>query len=207
MIIGTVVSQHHPPRPTVAAGIEQTPRPASTSNQASGGYTKPAVGVTFPRLRNVQPDPVQITIKAIKVHARVMVLGLAADRTIQTPPLSQVGRAGWYRYSPTPGAVGPSVMLGHVDAIRYGKGVFFDLGAMRQGDVVSVLRTDHMVADFSVTRVAEYHKKSFPTQAVYGTTPNPQLRLITCGGRFDPHAHSYVDNIVVFATLTSLHHS
>jgi hypothetical protein len=55
--------------------------------------------------------------------------------------------------------------------------------------------------------VVEYPRRSFPTQAVYGNTPNAQLRLITCGGRFDSRVRSYVDNIVVFASLTSVHHS
>lgn len=204
LIIGALTSQHHPPQPTAAAGIEQA---RSSSPRHATATTGPAIGGLIPRPQQTRSNPVQITIPAIKVRAHVIRLGLAADRTIQTPPLNHVGEAGWYRYSPTPGAVGPSVLLGHVDAVRYGRGVFFDLGAMRQGDVVSVLRTDHMVADFAVTRVAEYHKKSFPTKAVYGNTTDPQLRLITCGGRFDAHAHSYIDNIIVFATLISLHHS
>jgi hypothetical protein len=52
----------------------------------------------------------------------------------------------------------------------------------------------------SATQRIEWHdKNTFPTDAVYGDTPDSQLRLITCGGKFDRKAHSYVDNIVVFA--------
>jgi len=36
---------------------------------------------------------------------------------------------------------------------------------------------------------------------VYGDTATAQLRLITCGGTFDSTAHSYNDNIVVYASL------
>ena len=215
LIVDALTSQHHAPRPSAAAGIDETPRAALTSASASKGTpsapttkatTKAAKTTPLAVPKGYGSDPVQITIPSIKVHANVMLLGLAADRTVETPPLSRVGEAGWYRYSPTPGTIGPSVLLGHVDSAVYGKGVFFDLGAMHQGDVVSILRADHKVATFSVTRVVEYPKKSFPTQAIYGNTPNAQIRLITCGGRFDSHARSYVDNIVVFATLTSLRH-
>jgi hypothetical protein len=31
------------------------------------------------------------------------------------------------------------------------------------------------------------------------------LRLITCGGTFDRADRSYVDNVIVFATLTGFH--
>jgi hypothetical protein len=43
----------------------------------------------------------------------------------------------------------------------------------------------------------------FPTLKVYGMTPTPQLRLITCGGIFDTQTGHYLSNIVVYATLIS----
>ena len=46
-----------------------------------------------------------------------------------------------------------------------------------------------------------YPKDQFPTAAVYGPTPVPELRLITCTGEFDRAAHSYLDNLVVTARL------
>jgi hypothetical protein len=51
-----------------------------------------------------------------------------------------------------------------------------------------------------VRKVDQISKARFPTEEVYGTTAGPELRLITCGGRFDRAAHSYVDNIIVYAT-------
>ncbi|MDP9302351.1 MAG: class F sortase, partial [Actinomycetota bacterium] len=44
-----------------------------------------------------------------------------------------------------------------------------------------------------------------PTQLVYGNTNNAELRLITCGGSFDFSTGHYVDNIIVFASLTGSH--
>jgi hypothetical protein len=54
---------------------------------------------------------------------------------------------------------------------------------------------------FRVDQVAEYAKNEFPTEAVYGNIDHPGLRLITCGGDFDHQARSYIDNIVVYASL------
>jgi hypothetical protein len=47
-------------------------------------------------------------------------------------------------------------------------------------------------------------KSQFPTDQVYGPTSSAELRLVTCGGRFDRSQHSYVDNIIVYATLSSV---
>jgi hypothetical protein len=54
-----------------------------------------------------------------------------------------------------------------------------------------------------VQRLERYPKDEFPTQAVYFPTLDRELRLITCGGEFDYARHSYLDNIVVYATLVT----
>jgi hypothetical protein len=68
-----------------------------------------------------------------------------------------------------------------------------------------VTRRDGSVAVFEITGVRRYPKDHFPTELVYGNTNNAGLRLITCGGWFDSSTGHYVDNIVVFASLTGSH--
>lgn len=145
--------------------------------------------------------PVTLTVPAIGVHSSLLTLGLNPDGTMEVPPLGPDSQAGWYRSSPTPGEVGPSVLLGHIDSARYGPGVFFELGALKRGDTVEVTRADRTVAVFRVDQVASYPKADFPSLQIYGNTRNAQLRLITCGGTFDPAARSYENNIVAYASL------
>jgi hypothetical protein len=57
------------------------------------------------------------------------------------------------------------------------------------------------MAVFRVTAVRTFLKSKFPTAAVYGPVANAQLRLITCGGTFDPATRRYLSNVVVFAVL------
>jgi sortase (surface protein transpeptidase) len=149
--------------------------------------------------------PVSIWIPDINVRSDLLQLGLNPDHTVQVPPLSRDSRAGWYRYSPTPGQLGPSVILGHVDSAEYGPGIFFRLGALRQGNLVDVSRSDHTVAVFRIERVVSYPKDHFPTLEVYGNTDHAGLRLITCGGKFDFSTRSYQSNIVAYASLISSH--
>jgi hypothetical protein len=51
-----------------------------------------------------------------------------------------------------------------------------------------------------VRRVDQVAIGQFPTDAVYGDTAGPELRLITCGGTFDRATHSYRDNVIVYAS-------
>jgi sortase (surface protein transpeptidase) len=77
--------------------------------------------------------------------------------------------------------------------------VFFRLAELRSGDPVYIQRSDGSTVEFLVTSVRTYLKARFPTEAVYGPTPDAELRLITCGGAFDPAASHYLSNIVVYA--------
>jgi sortase (surface protein transpeptidase) len=126
---------------------------------------------------------------------------LGVDRSggaLGPPPDTAV--AGWFAQGTVPGAVGPAVIAGHVDSV-HGPGVFFRLRDVVPGDAVLVDRADGRTLRFTVTRVARYPKAAFPTGEVYGATPDAELRLITCGGRFDRAQRSYEENVVVYARL------
>ncbi|MDQ1680858.1 MAG: hypothetical protein QOI42_1717, partial [Frankiaceae bacterium] len=142
--------------------------------------------------------PVRLRIRSIGVDSPLMALGIAADGSLEVPPAGFP--AGWYTGAPTPGERGPAVVAGHVDW-NGRAGVFFELHAVRAGDLVEVSRADGSVATFRVTRVARFPKNAFPTSLVYGDIDHAGLRLITCGGPFDRAAASYVDDVVVFADL------
>jgi hypothetical protein len=55
----------------------------------------------------------------------------------------------------------------------------------------------------SSTELEQHSKNAFPTDAVYGPTPDATLRLITCGGSYDASAGHYRDNTIAFAHLKS----
>ncbi len=144
--------------------------------------------------------PVALTIPSIRVSTRLIRLGLTPSGSLQVPDRFDV--AGWYDRGPPPGATGPAVIAGHIDSVD-GPAVFYRLGLLRPGDRVYIRRADGSVAVFGVTGVGLYPKDHFPTAQVYGSVPGPQLRLITCGGTFDWARHSYLSNVVVYATAVS----
>ena len=209
-LVVAVTGQQRAPQPTAAAGATSSSAasspttaaaPPSTAPPAPPTSPVPSAGSPAPTVRG--PDPVSLSVPAIGVSSDLLRLGLNDDGTVEVPPLGLDDQAGWYERGPAPGDVGPAVLLGHVDSAAAGPGVFFDLGALEPGDEVDVTRADGTVAVFTVDRVERHPKDDFPTIEAYGNTPDAQLRLITCGGDFDSAARSYLDNVIVFATLTA----
>jgi sortase (surface protein transpeptidase) len=161
--------------------------PATTIDPSANPFGTPAAALsgTATRLR----------VPAIGVDTRLETLRLGADGELLPP--HDFGRAGWYAGGTAPGDVGPAVIAGHVDS-RRGPAVFFKLRELGTGDTIEVTRGGSTVR-FTVVSTAWYPKTSFPTEEVYGPTPDRQLRLITCGGVFDRSLRSYKDNLVVYA--------
>jgi len=147
--------------------------------------------------------PTQIDIPAIGVDAPIMLVGRNSDGTVQVPPLDNHNLAAWYDGSVAPGQDGSSIILGHVDTYA-GPSVFYNIKNLRRGNAIDVVRADGSTAVFTVIGVEEAAKSNFPTDDVYDNVAYPALRLITCGGPFDPSRGSYLDNIVVYAYLTGV---
>jgi sortase (surface protein transpeptidase) len=142
--------------------------------------------------------PTGLIIPSIGVRSGLVRLGLTSSGVLQVPSTASV--AGWYTGSSRPGAIGAAVIVGHIDS-ETAPGVFYRLHQLRPGRLVYVRRADGSLAVFRVTAVHSYLKADFPTLAVYGPTPDAQLRLITCGGAFDFATGHYLSNVIVYASL------
>ena len=170
---------------TVLVGVADAP-PAA----AAPGPVAVSVGTT-----ETAAAPVRVRARGIDAAvAPVAVDGSAALAAPDDPAV-----AGWFAGGPVPGDVGPAVLTAHVDWAG-APAAFAALDGLRPGDQVTVERADGSVVRFEVTRVVRAPKDAFPTAEVYGPTPDAQLRLITCGGRFDRATGGYADNVLVFAT-------
>jgi Sortase domain len=143
--------------------------------------------------------PTRLRIAKLGIDSPLESLHLDRQGELEAP--KDYARAGWYVDGTSPGDPGPAVIAGHVDN-RQGPAVFFKLHELRAGDLVEIRRGDQWLT-FRVTGTAWYAKSRFPSAQVYGPTPDAQLRLITCGGEFNPARGSYVDNLVVYAATTA----
>lgn len=147
--------------------------------------------------------PTRVTVPSISAESSLVPTGLQENGSLEVPPVSEPMQASWFDQSPTPGEVGPSIVLGHVNGGGQ-PGIFVNLKDVVAGAQVFIDRADGQRAVFEVSRVDTIPKDSFPTDAVYNDTANPQLRLITCGGDYDRSARSYLSNVIVYADFVEV---
>ncbi|GAB4058889.1 class F sortase [Catellatospora paridis] len=190
----------------IAAAFGITPAgPPQPSDDAAGRYQLVDTD-RRPDARGIRPldrsAPVRVKIPSIKVDAVVVTVGTNFDGSLQVPELKHPDLTGWYRYGPSPGERGNAVIVGHVDTRTSGPAVFFQLGSLKPGTKIEVQRLDGSLATFTVDVVKSFPKDEFPAHRVYGATDDMGLRLVTCGPPYDRTDRNYLNNIVVFATLT-----
>lgn len=196
-----------PPQPVLAdpvtssasAAPSTTARPApKPAASTSGSAGTPAPG---PRIGRFLPAsaPKVLDIPSVGIHSSDFVgLRVAKDGTLDVP--GNADEVGLYADGPTPGQLGPAVLGAHVDSTK-GPGIFYNLGAVKKGAKIHVTRQDRSRATFTVDKVGVYPKDDFPTEDVYyGDFTRSEIRLVTCGGTFDPVKH-YLGNVVVFGHL------
>ena len=198
-----------PSSPPTLTPLTTAPAPPAPSAQAAAPEAPAAPAVPEAPAALVGPvlppsEPASMAIDILGVDSPLMKLGQEADGTVAVPPGDDGSPAGWYEKSPTPGELGSSIILGHVNSTQTGVGVFHRLHELKDADKVSVTRADGTVAVFQVYRVDTYDKAEFPTAEVYGNAGRAELRLITCGG-FDPATGEFNQNVVAYAYLISSH--
>lgn len=148
--------------------------------------------------------PVHISIPSIGVTSNLgPARGLTAADTITDAPLSGPiwNLPWWVSVGPAPGQDGSAAIIGHVDsAIGAGHlGVFFRLGNLAPGSLISVTLEDGAATNWIVKSNVLYPDSTFPDATVYAKTGPPTLTLITCGGAFDYTTHLYKSAVVITA--------
>ncbi|MYW33496.1 class F sortase, partial [Streptomyces sp. SID2119] len=147
--------------------------------------------------------PRSVEVPSVGIDAPVVRRGLDQDGAIDPPPYDLPQTAGWYGKGTEPGAEGAALIVGHVDT-ETKPAVFYGLSAVQPGEKVKVTREDGSVAEFTVDDVQVVTRERFDAEKAYGPRVDgrAELRLITCGGKYDQKSRSYTANVVVSAYLT-----
>ncbi|MGW7360927.1 class F sortase [Streptomyces sp. NPDC054802] len=175
--------------PAPVAGPSEAPKPSEASKPS-----KPS-DPALPR-----SAPTRLLIPQIGVDAPFTDLAIGPSGALDAPPQDDVNLVGWFAAGVSPGEHGTSIIAGHVDTVT-SPAVFAELSELKAGHRFHVRRKDGTTATFVVDAVESFHKDTFPNERVYADTPDAQVRLITCSGRYDRKAKDYTENLVVFAHL------
>jgi sortase (surface protein transpeptidase) len=180
-----------PPQTSVPVSLE-----TSAPSEAAGSPQPTAAASGGRASEERAPRPVRVVIPAIDVDADLVALGINDDQSMEVP---NFGLAGWYEPGPRPGEPGPAVIAAHVDSVD-GPDVFFRLKDLTEGDEISVELADGSTEKFVVHRSEQQLKQQLPVERIWNDTDEVVLRLVTCGGEFDPNERSYTSNVIVYAT-------
>jgi LPXTG-site transpeptidase (sortase) family protein len=163
--------------------------------------TTPTVGPS-PTPSDAFPPPsdapiARLVIPAAEIDAPVVVKGVDGAGVMQAP--DNAYDTAWYDFSGKPGYGGNAVFSGHVDYIRVGRAVFWNIKDLVQGDLIEVHLGDGTVYRYEVTAASQYDAATAPVDQIVGATPNETVTLITCSGVFNTNTHQYDKRLVVRA--------
>lgn len=192
-LAGLVYSVHHLQQPPRLDLITHNSTLSVATNKSRRPTVTPKKVKTLP-----SSQPLHMNIPSINVDAAIENVGQNASGSIQTP--SDFWDAGWYDRSPTPGELGPAIIVGHVDSPK-NIAIFWRLRELVPGNHIAIKRADGSTADFVVTELKQFPQDNFPTKEVYGNLDYAGIRIITCGGTFNVNTGHYTDNTVVYGRL------
>jgi Sortase domain len=139
------------------------------------------------------PKPTLLVVPAANISVLLERLVENEEGRIEVP--ADTESAGWWRKRrPT----SPIVLVGHLDS-KTGPAVFYGVQDLRFGDQIFVSFEDGSNASYTIRQIERVSKNDFPSQRVYNEGKG-EVRLVTCGGKFNRRTGHYEDNVVVYAT-------
>ena len=157
-----------------------------------GGVTATVRAITGPAA-----PPARLVIPSLGVNAEVEPVADDAQGRMAAP--SRPERVGWYRNGSMPGESGNAVLDGHLDWTS-GPAVFWHLAQISSGAQVIVVTSSGAQLNFVVDSNVVFPFDARP-QGLFTKTGPPSIALVTCSGPWDRQRGTYVDRLVVHATL------
>lgn len=145
-----------------------------------------------------EPAPPRfLRVEGTSIAVDVVEVGVGPDNAMVIP--DSFYQAGWYRYGTVPGEKeGSAVIAAHVDTLT-DVAPFAELKRLEPGARVTVEQDDGGVLEYEVARVESVDKGNLDGAALFRRDGPPELKLVTCGGRWLDERQDYSDNVIVTA--------
>lgn len=194
IVVFSTAEQTPTPIPTPVVTSSPTPSPTKAPGKTTAKKTAQPSGPRVPGI------PVRIQIPKIGMNAAVEQVGLGGDGSVNVP--SSWWTVGWYNLGYKVGDAGSAVMSGHYDTNTGAAAVFFRVGSLSPGDIITVTNGNGSVLKFKVYKKEAYPWDQMPLSTIFGSAGRVQLNLITCSGTWDRTTKNYSHRTVVYSELT-----
>lgn len=182
----------------------ETPAPTRVATRPSNGLVpSPTLAPTAsPTPTPVPPTPTpeppanRFVIPTVGIRAVVETKGLDANQIMQVP--DDPFEVAWYDFTAPPGTPGNTVFAGHVDHIRVGRAVFWNLRNVQIGDIMEYHSIDGQIFRYRVTRITT-QSASAPANDFVAPTEAETMTVITCTGSFNRNSRSYDQRLILQA--------
>ncbi len=167
--------------------------------------------VTLPNVASTPApwQPTHLRIPRMGIDTNVISVGTTPSGQMDAPVSKAINSPYWtsvFWYGPgaAPGQAGNAVIAGHVDRVGGDPAVFWSLDTLKVGDPIFVTTGHKDTLKFVVERVVHYPADASSDDvlnAVFGSTTEHHLNLITCSGVWT--GQGYDQRLVVFTTQVS----
>lgn len=190
---------------TLPPGVTPTTTPRATSTRPSLGLipsptpvpTQTPTPTPVPPTPTPEPPANRFVIPSVGIRAVVETQGVDANMVMENP--EDPFQVAWYDFTARPGTPGNTVFAGHVDHIRVGRAVFWNLRNVQIGDVIEYHSIDGQLYRYRVTRITT-QPATAPANDFVAPTEIETMTVITCTGSFDRNSRSYNQRLIVQAT-------
>ncbi len=142
--------------------------------------------------------PARVIIPSLGVDAKVTDVGITEKGLMDVP--KNFTDVGWYKYGSMPGEVGNAVLDGHLNNGSTIDGVFKNLAKLSVGDSIFVVGDDGRKLEF-VMKESKLYDRDASTEEIFTKDGPPELRIITCEGKWLIAKRTHERRRVVTAVL------
>ncbi len=182
-----------------AIGAQEVEDSSRGDLPTTGGIRPGPVGMNPRQTRRKGVEPVAIKIEAAEVDAPVETKEIV-DGVMQNPSGPYI--VSWYRGTGKLNQDNNIVLAGHLDYYDVGEAVFYNLGKLKEKDLIEVTGSDDVVYRYAVDSAEDVDIAELTAeevQDIVGKTIGEVLTLITCSGTFDADAQQYSQRKIVRA--------
>ena len=146
--------------------------------------------------------PINIKISSINVDSSFEYVGLTPSGEVDVP--KNPSNVAWFNFSPQPGEIGNSIIVGHYGWKDNIPSVFDNLSKINIDDKIYIEDERGETSTFIVHKTKFYNLTEDTSDIFKSKDDKSHLILITCGGIWNKISKSYSKRFVVFADKETL---